>query len=98
MDAAGNVTTCIQYITISDTIAPVIICLPPITYYAGPDMCGAVINYTLLATDNCGEVTLSLYSGLPSGSVFPVGTSTVVMIATDACGNTTTCTFTVDYP
>ena len=31
----------------------------------------------------------------PSGSTFPVGTTTVNCLATDACGNTTNCTFTV---
>ena len=31
----------------------------------------------------------------PSGSAFPAGTNTVVCTATDACGNSTNCTFTV---
>ncbi|HET9530133.1 MAG TPA: HYR domain-containing protein [Blastocatellia bacterium] len=31
----------------------------------------------------------------PSGSVFPVGTTTVTAVATDAAGNISTCTFTV---
>jgi hypothetical protein len=38
---------------------------------------------------------LTLVSGLPSGSVFPVGTTTNTWQARDAVGNTSTCSFTV---
>lgn len=43
-------------------------------------------------TDNCSA---SLSYSPASGSVFPVGTSTVTATATDPSGNTTSCTFTV---
>ncbi len=50
-----------------------------------------------------GEVTITWNmalvpnqtAGLPSGSVFPVGTTTNTFVVTDASGNTDTCTFTV---
>ena len=94
-DAAGNITTCIQNITIEDTTPPVIDCIPDIDESAAEDLCGLFINYTILAHDLCGNATVTLVSGLPSGSLFPVGTSTVVMVATDECGNTSTCSFKV---
>jgi hypothetical protein len=31
----------------------------------------------------------------PSGSVFPIGITTVTCVASDACGNSSQCTFTV---
>ncbi len=34
-------------------------------------------------------------SSVPSGSVFPKGTTTVTVMATDAAGNSTACSFTV---
>ncbi len=39
--------------------------------------------------------TVTLTPSIPSGSVFPVGTTTVTYTATDACNNTTSCSFTV---
>ncbi|HDR50487.1 MAG TPA: T9SS type A sorting domain-containing protein [Mariniphaga anaerophila] len=48
---------------------------------------------TLTATDNCPGVQVE--ASIPSGSFFPVGTTPVTLTATDAAGNTTTCTFTV---
>jgi hypothetical protein len=45
------------------------------------------------AADNCPGVTLGVSPA--SGSVFPVGTTTVTATATDAAGNTTTRTFAV---
>jgi hypothetical protein len=39
--------------------------------------------------------TIELTSGLPSGSLFPLGTTTNVWTVTDAGGNTTTCSNTV---
>jgi len=40
-------------------------------------------------------VTLSQTAGLPSGSTFPVGTTTNTFVTTDAVGNTATCSFDV---
>jgi hypothetical protein len=54
--------------------------------------CGAVVNYTMPTyTGNCGVVTTSH----PSGSFFPVGTTTVTVTGTRLDGTTDTCTFDV---
>jgi hypothetical protein len=48
------------------------------------------------ATDNCSaNVTVIQTAGLPSGSLFPVGTTTNTFEASDASGNKSTCSFTV---
>ena len=53
------------------------------------------VNYmTPTATDNNPGVTVSCNP--PSGSSFSVGTTTVTCTATDAAGNTATCSFAVD--
>ncbi|WP_025741282.1 HYR domain-containing protein [Aquimarina pacifica] len=43
--------------------------------------------------DNCNGTTITQTAGLTSGSLFPVGTSTVEFTATDAAGNTSICSF-----
>lgn len=46
-----------------------------------------------VASDNCSGVKVD--ASIPSGSVFPVGTSPVTLTATDAAGNITSCTFNI---
>ncbi len=41
------------------------------------------------------SVSITQTSGLPSGAVFPLGTTTNTFVATDASGNTDTCSFDV---
>ena len=55
--------------------------------------CNAVATYNVQAIDNCSG-TVVTYS-IPSGSSFPIGTTPVQVTATDASGNTTTCSFSV---
>jgi hypothetical protein len=52
-----------------------------------------VVNYAATGTDNCPGLVLSYNP--PSGSTFPLGTTTVTATNTDASNNTATCTFTV---
>lgn len=55
-----------------------------------------VYNYTSpTAIDNCSDVAIELFSGLGSGSHFPVGQTTEVYKATDGSGNAETCSFTI---
>jgi large repetitive protein len=65
-----------------------------VTVDTDPGLCSAVVNFnTNLSTDNCPNVTTSAVP--TSGSVFSVGTTVVVITATDASGNSDTCQFTV---
>lgn len=95
-DTAGNSATCSVTITVLDIELPVITCPNNINIESDPGLCSAVVNYHVSATDNCPGVAISLLSGLASGSVFPVGVTTNVWMATDASGNTSTCSFTVN--
>jgi HYR domain. len=94
-DAAGNTALCTFTVTVNDTQNPVITCPTNIIATTPIGSCVAVVNYTVTATDNCPGVTTALQSGLASGSSFPLGVSTVTWRATDASGNTATCSFTV---
>ncbi|HUR66989.1 MAG TPA: HYR domain-containing protein [Chitinophagaceae bacterium] len=93
-DACGNFAQCTQTITVNDQTAPVVTCPANITVTTPVGSCTAVVTYTPTATDNCaGAVTI--VSIPASGFAFPIGTTTVNVTATDACGNSSTCSFTV---
>ncbi|MEM7104576.1 MAG: HYR domain-containing protein [Bacteroidota bacterium] len=90
-DAAGNSVSCLQVIELTDTTPPVVSCPGNITTNSDQGTCGAVVPFGASASDNCGTPTLS-YSQNP-GTLFPVGSTTVTVTATDNCNNTSTCTF-----
>lgn len=87
-------------ITVNDTIAPSISAPANVTVNTGPNAttCGTVVTDAQLGTatanDNAGNVSVER-SGVPSGNVFPVGTTTITYIATDGAGNSTAATQTV---
>jgi hypothetical protein len=92
-DAAGNVATATQHVTIVDNEQPRLQLPAAIVQSASATQCAAVVSFAATATDNCGAATLT-YSRA-SGSSFAVGTTTVNVTATDAAGNTRTGSFTV---
>jgi len=92
-DAAGNPASCSFTVTVNDTQNPTVTCPANITAPATTGLCGAVVSFNLKAYDNCPGV--SVVSSPTSGSFFPKGTTTVMVTATDASGNTATCSFTV---
>lgn len=95
-DDANNSSSCDQTITVNDTEPPAISCPSNITVNNDPGYCGAVVTYTTpVGTDNCPGATTQQTAGLPSGSTFPVGTTTNTFVVTDASGHTTSCSFTV---
>ena len=95
-DHAGNTSSCNQSVTVNDTEAPTISCPANITKNNDPGVCGAVVTYTApVGSDNCPGATTAQTAGLPSGSTFPVGTTTNTFRVTDASGNQTSCSFTV---
>jgi len=87
-------------ITVNDTIAPSISAPANVTVNTGPNAttCGSVVTDAQLGTgnasDNAGNVSIER-SGVPSGNVFPVGTTTITYTATDGAGNSTPATQTV---
>jgi large repetitive protein len=89
-DASGNTGTCSFEITVNDTEAPNISCPGDITVSNDPGLCGAVLTFEATTTDNCGA---SISYQPASGSFFEIGTTIVTSTATDASGNTSTCSF-----
>ncbi len=94
-DNAGNTAVCTFTVTVNDTQAPAFTCPANITATTPVGVCTAVVNYTAPATDNCPGVTVVRTVGPASGSAFPIGVTTITHVATDAAGNTSSCTFTV---
>ncbi len=76
-----------------DTTPPVIMC-SDIILSNDPGICGAIATFDPVTTDEC-DFVLEQTAGLPSGSVFPVGTSTVTFTAIDSSDNSSTCSFTI---
>ncbi len=90
-DAAGMPASDDRELAI-DTLPPVVVCPADIVVdCASSD--GAVVDFVATATDVCSDA--SLVCTPPSGSRFPLGTTTVVCTATDAAGNQTNCSFSV---
>ncbi|MCB9224919.1 MAG: HYR domain-containing protein, partial [Crocinitomicaceae bacterium] len=96
LDASGNSTTCSFNIIVNDNQNPAITCPANITQSNDPGICGGTVTYTApTGTDNCPGSTTTLIAGLPSGSLFPIGTTTVTYQVTDPSGNTNQCSFDV---
>ncbi|MCB0525207.1 MAG: HYR domain-containing protein [Lewinellaceae bacterium] len=79
----------------ADTIPPMIFCPPSQIINLAPQRCDTVLFYSVNATDDQGQVSLSLLDGLASGSPFPAGATVCIWKATDQAGNTATCSFTM---
>ena len=92
-DAAGNTGSASFSVTVVDTTAPSITVPADITVAAnGPG--GANVTFTATASDLVGGA-VSAISSPPSGSLFPIGTTTVTTTATDGSGNSASRSFTV---
>jgi len=97
-DAAGNTGTCSMTVTIEDGDAPAVSCPADITQTAGVGNCDAsVMISSATATDNCGVASIiNDFTGTSDASAtYPVGSTTIVWTATDAGGNTATCSMDV---
>lgn len=89
-------STCTFSVTVNDTQPPAITCPANINVAAAascPPTSSQAVTFTVTASDNCPGVTVVCSPA--SGSVFPVGTTSVTCTAMDTSGNTAQCTFTV---
>ena len=91
-DNHGASNSCTSTVTVLDNTPPTIHCPSNITTNTDLGKCSAVVSFAVTATD-CQTNTLTCDH--PSGSVFPVGMTTVNCTATDKSHNTNTCSFTV---
>lgn len=94
---SGASTSCSFNLTIHDTQAPnFVACAVDAVVNNDPGVSGAIVQYSMPSiVDNCTGSNVSLATGLASGSLFPIGTTQVVYIGSDASGNTDTCAFSV---
>jgi hypothetical protein len=96
LDPAGNQASCAFTVRVDDTQPPVFTSCPANVYTAANASCpfpaSKVISYVYpSATENCGG--LAVTCNPPTGSTFPVGSTTVNCAATDGAGNNSTCSF-----
>ncbi len=94
-DEFGNLSVCTFNVIVTTDAPPVITCPENITTANDPGDCGATVSYPAPDTDGCGDITTEVIEGPASGDFFPVGTTTVTLLATDESGNTAECSFTV---
>ena len=99
-DTCGNIGTCMQLIIVNDTIAPLLTCPPDITISCteSTDTSNTGVG---TATDNCGGVGI-VYGDVngQNPNVNSCGhyqyTIVRTWLATDSCGNPTTCSHTIE--
>ncbi|HNB82730.1 MAG TPA: HYR domain-containing protein, partial [Chitinophagaceae bacterium] len=95
-DISNNVSSCTHTVTVLDTIKPTLTCPANISVPSSFGQCAAIVMFiNPNGTDNCPGAITTQIAGLPSGSAFPVGTTTNTFRVTDASGNSSTCSFTV---
>jgi DNA-binding beta-propeller fold protein YncE len=96
-DTGGGSDTDDVVITVQDTLAPIITCPANVVVNLPMNSTATsmVVNYPdVTATDSC-SASVTVNSTPASGSVFPVGTTTVNATADDGAGHTAMCSFTV---
>ncbi|MBI1850588.1 MAG: HYR domain-containing protein [Planctomycetes bacterium] len=92
-DAANNAAICSFDVTVSDTTPPTIQCTGDRSAVCeGPS--GATVTFDVTATDLC-DPSPAVACTPPSGSVFPIGQTTVNCTATDAGNQSASCSFVV---
>lgn len=101
-DAAGNITSATQTVTVTDNEKPLVVCpVVPVQCYVGS---GTYSIPSLTATDNCSiaSITYSITGSTERSGVgtnasgnFNEGTSTVIWTVTDESGNVSSCNTTV---
>lgn len=99
-DGNGNSSTCSFDVTVNDAEAPSISgCPSDIVQAMSSTACGEIITFSdPVFTDNCDGIVIAVRTdgtGLNSGDLFPVGTTTITWYAEDTAGNDTTCSFNV---
>jgi hypothetical protein len=95
-DDQGNSATCSFSILVVDATPPVLTNCPnlPFIIVLPVTKCDTLLNWpTPTVNDNCGLTGVVLTSNITPPFLFTTGDTTVVYTATDASGNTSTCSF-----
>ena len=93
-DTRNNSATASFTVTVRDTTAPVVAAHANVIAEAMGAL-GAVVNYAAASATDAVTASPAITYSQDSGTVFPLGTTTVTIGATDAAGNTATGAFTV---
>ncbi|MGE5382253.1 MAG: HYR domain-containing protein, partial [Omnitrophica WOR_2 bacterium] len=96
-DLNGNTTTCTMTVTISDNVAPEVVC-PEVEDIIATEACTAdVVIPKPEVSDNCGITSIvnNINFTDDASGIYPVGTTSVIWTITDIHANVTTCTTTV---
>ena len=91
-NAAGS-TACDFTVLVRDIVPPMIDCPSNIVVDALSSS-GTVVNFSVTASDECAP-SPQVTCVPPSGSLFPLGSTTVMCTVVDAWGNSNTCSFVV---
>ncbi len=93
-DASGNASPSVPFnVTVTDTVAPTL-SLPPDQAIEATSSAGTALSYTATANDTVSGAVVA--DCMPaSGSVFPIGSTTVSCHATDGHANTSNGSFAV---
>jgi large repetitive protein len=100
-DACGATASCCMSITVNAPVTPSVVtinCPANISITATTGATSAIATFnaaTASSTCATGGVTVTQISGPASGANFPVGATQVCYRATDACGASASCCFTV---
>jgi hypothetical protein len=92
IDGLSNTVSCSTVIAVIDTTPPVLEC--PNRIVLAISDAGTAVFFKPRVTDLCSDDVQAVCIP-PSGSSFPVGTSSVMCRAEDGSGNSTECSFTV---
>src|SRR5437764_3677304 len=94
-DAAGNSATCTTSFVVTDNTAPTVVCSATPSAFADVNCQAAVPNVLggVSVSDNCSPTNSINLSQTPAaGTLVGLGTNTITVTATDAAGNSATCT------
>jgi len=95
-DGKGGVTTsAAQTVVVQDTTPPTINNVPANINANATSASGAAVNYAMPTATDVVDGSVTVTADKPSGSTFPLGTTTVTFTAKDSHNNTATKTFTV---
>lgn len=98
-DLSGNSAECTVIVDVTDVSVPTVICPEPVYLLVEEGATEGTITMDLpVATDNCPGTTWSNdFNNTDNASgTYPEGITEVIFTATDAYGNTATCTTTVE--
>ena len=99
VDANGNESCCSILVEVGDMSGPVVDCPANIGVQLEPGECEELVLFDIPFSDVCGFApdvpAIVQTERLPSGSYYPMGTTTNTFIVTDINGNETVCAFDV---